>query len=152
MVLKIQKFFSPVFSTSIILVSFMAVACLPFGTGTFLDVNQQPGTEKPETPAQSAYQFVGDQTDLEMHRGLPVGFTQEGYPFRGSPDAPFTLVDFSDYLCPFCGRHFDQALPALPQTYGAPDMVSFVFPDLPLTSLYPAGHSAAFYAREQEVF
>ena len=30
--------------------------------------------------------------------GIPVGFTAEGYPYRGAAEAPVILVEYSDYL------------------------------------------------------
>ena len=45
---------------------------------------------------------------VETYQGTPVGFTADGHPFRGKPDAPLTLVEYTDYLCPFCERYFSQ--------------------------------------------
>ena len=56
----------------------------------------------------------------------------EGYPTWGNANAPVTLVEFSDFQCPFCSK----ALPTLKQikeAYG-PDKVKIVFRDLPLPS------------------
>jgi protein-disulfide isomerase len=56
----------------------------------------------------------------------------EGYPTWGSPKAAVTIVEFSDFECPFCSR----ALPVLDQIkkeYG-PDKVRIVFRDMPLPS------------------
>ncbi len=84
--------------------------------------------------------------------GLEVGFTEEGYPYRGSHDAPVTLIEYSDYACPFCGRYTEQNLPTLLEQYGVTGQVKFVFRDLPLVSLHPAApaaHTAAICAGEQ---
>src|SRR2546425_1069148 len=88
-------------------------AMTPAGTGT-----QSP----PRDQAVAA---------LETYQGTPVGFTADGYPFRGNPNAPLTLVEYSDYLCPFCGGYFRQTLPALLEHYGRTGQVQFVFHDFP---------------------
>ena len=48
---------------------------------------------------------------VETYQGIPVGFTEEGYPFIGDPNASVILEEYSDYLCPFCGRYFNQTFP-----------------------------------------
>src|SRR5262249_62336521 len=48
---------------------------------------------------------------VETYQGTSVGFTAEGLAFRGKPDAPLTLVEYTDYLCPFCERYFSQTMP-----------------------------------------
>ena len=84
--------------------------------------------------------------------GLEVGFTEEGYPYRGNPDATVTLIEYSDYACPFCGRYTTQNAPSLLEQYGATGQVRFIFREFPLVSLHPTapvGHAAAFCAGEQ---
>ncbi len=87
-----------------------------------------------------------------MLDGVPVGFTKEGYPYRGSPGAAVTLVEYSDYLCPFCGRHATQTAPALLDKYVRGGQMKCVFRDLPIASLHPTapqGHIAALCVAEQ---
>jgi protein-disulfide isomerase len=42
-------------------------------------------------------------------RELPyqTGVTPEGEPYKGSPDAPLKLVEYSDFLCSHCGNFAD---------------------------------------------
>ncbi len=88
----------------------------------------------------------------ETYQDLPVGFTDDGYAFVGNPDAAVTLEEWSDYLCPFCGRHFNQTLPGLLDQYVRTGKVKLVFRDFPLVSLHPTapkGHVAALCVGEQ---
>lgn len=81
-----------------------------------------------------------------------MGFTTEGYPYRGDPKAAVTVEEYSDYLCPFCGRHFNDTLPALLEKYGAAGQVKYVYRDFPIASLHPKaakGHEAALCVAEQ---
>ncbi|MFN2214648.1 MAG: DsbA family protein [Anaerolineales bacterium] len=83
---------------------------------------------------------------------MPVGFTEEGFPYRGDPEAPVVLEEFSDYLCPFCGRHYNETLPTLLENYVAEGQVQYIFRDMPLVSLHPnapIGHRAAICAGQQ---
>jgi protein-disulfide isomerase len=81
------------------------------------------------------------------------GFNEDGHPRLGDADAPVTLVEFSDYLCPFCGRHFTDTKPLLIEQYAASGAVNFVFRDFPIEDLHPnapAGHAAGLCVAEQD--
>ncbi len=75
-----------------------------------------------------------------------------GKPSLGREDAPVTMVEFSDYQCPFCKRHFLTVLPIIKKEYIDTGKVRYVFRDFPIASLHPQakkGHEAAYCAREQ---
>jgi protein-disulfide isomerase len=73
-------------------------------------------------------------------------------PARGPANAPVTLIEFSDFQCPFCAR-VGPTLKKLEETY--PGQIRLVFRDLPLLNLHKnAGHAAeaAACANEQGKF
>ncbi|HEX9667137.1 MAG TPA: DsbA family protein [Thermodesulfobacteriota bacterium] len=53
-------------------------------------------------------------------------------PVKGDPKAPVTVIEFSDYQCPFCKRFYDQVLPSLENEYISKGKVRLVFRDYPL--------------------
>src|SRR3989344_7101547 len=67
-------------------------------------------------------------------------------PVLGSKSAKVTIVEFSDYECPFCGRHFEQTYPQLKKDYIDTGKVQLVFKDFPL-SFHPQAQKAAEAAR-----
>jgi len=76
-------------------------------------------------------------------------------PVKGDPNAPLTIIEFSDFQCPFCARFYSQTLPLLEENYIDTGKVKLVFKDLPLDRLHPnarATHIAAECANEQGKF
>jgi protein-disulfide isomerase len=61
----------------------------------------------------------------------------------GRPDAPVTIVEFSDYQCPFCQRFFAATLPTLKTEYIDAGKVRYVFRDYPIDKLHPLARKAA---------
>jgi protein-disulfide isomerase len=66
---------------------------------------------------------------------------------RGSPNAPVTMIEFSDYQCPYCKRYSDQTVPELLKDYVQTGKVRYVFRDFPLTQIHPLAAKAAEAAR-----
>lgn len=65
----------------------------------------------------------------------------EGFPSIGPEDAPITIVEFSDYQCPYCRRWHEQVYEQLLASY--PGKIKFVYRHLPLTSIHPDAFDAA---------
>ena len=63
----------------------------------------------------------------------------------GPADAPITIIEFSDYECPFCTRWHAEVWPRLQEAY--PDQVRLVYRDFPLYSIHPNAGPAAEAAR-----
>ena len=53
-------------------------------------------------------------------------------PFLGEADAIVTLVEFSDYQCPFCSRHYKQVMPELLKNFVDNGKLKYVMFELPL--------------------
>jgi len=49
----------------------------------------------------------------------------------GKADAPVTIVEFSNYLCPHCKHHAEQSLPLIFKNYVDTGKVRYIFRDLP---------------------
>ena len=72
-------------------------------------------------------------------------------PMIGDKNAPVTIVEFSDYECPFCKQYFTQTYPQLKKDYVDTGKVKIAFRNLPL-SFHQNAHKqaqAALCARDQ---
>jgi protein-disulfide isomerase len=105
-----------------------------------------------DAPASEPAASTAGSVSPQAYGGIETGFTAEGYPYLGGPNAPVILEEWSDYLCPFCARHFNETLPSLIEEYVATGKVKLVFRDFPIPSLHPAaplGAQAANCVAEQ---
>jgi len=67
-------------------------------------------------------------------------------PPRGEEDAPVTMIEFSDFQCPFSARHFQQVFPQIEKEYIAAGKVKYYFRNFPL-SIHQYAQKAAEAAR-----
>ena len=92
-----------------------------------------------------ARDWVGEepaQTPTPQLGNLVVGnVSVDDDPALGPDDALVTIIQFSDFQCPFSKRYFDETEQLILSNYG--DQVSYVFRDFPLTSIHPQAQKAA---------
>lgn len=53
-------------------------------------------------------------------------------PAQGADDAPVTIIEFADFRCGFCLRHFTQTLPILKEEYIEMGKVRYVYRNFPI--------------------
>lgn len=68
-------------------------------------------------------------------------FSASDDPARGPQTAPITIVEFSDFQCPYCRSWEQQVWPQLQAAYGS--QIRLVYRDFPLTSIHPEAKPAA---------
>jgi len=111
-----------------------------------LGAAQKAGTLTP-SPTQQPTQPPGPQ----LIQGL-----LDDDPVKGNPDATVTIVEFSDFQCPFCQRFHQTTLPLILENYVDTGKVKFVYRDYPIVGLHPNGAIptalAAECADEQGMF
>ena len=91
-----------------------------------LDVTQAPEAVAP-----------APKTNVDM-KALATGGHAEG-----AANAPVTMIEFSDFQCPFCGRFFEDAYPQIKKDYIDTGKVQLIFRNFPLTSIHPNAQPAA---------
>lgn len=85
----------------------------------------------------------------------PVDVSNGQLPLLGDKDAKVTIVEFSDFECPFCKQMFDEALPQIKKEYIDTGKAKLAFRHYPLTSIHPNAQKsseAAECANEQDKF
>ncbi|SRR6266700_379468 len=100
------------------------------------------------------YQQLSQKSPIELFFTKPeaphidVTYTKDS-PIKGPKDAPVTIIEFTDFQCPWCKRSQD-SVKATEQAYG--NKIKFVDRMFPLTSMHPRAMpsaEAAYCAKEQ---
>jgi protein-disulfide isomerase len=97
-----------------------------------------------------------DLANLRATLGRPRPIVElKGAPQKGNADAQVALIEFSDYECPFCIRHFRETMPLIEKNYIATGKILYVFRDYPIDQLHPQAvkaHEAARCGAEQDKY
>jgi len=73
----------------------------------------------------------------------PTIVSIEGGATKGNKDAKVTLVEFTDYQCPFCSRHLRDTLPQIDNDYVKTGKIRYVLREFPLEAIHPLAFKAA---------
>jgi protein-disulfide isomerase len=99
-------------------------------------LQQQRGS----TLAKEYIQGLRAKASIEIHIDAPRVDVRATGPSLGPNDAPVTIIEFSDYQCPYCSR----AEPVIKQILERyPSEVRLVFRHFPLEQMHPQARGAA---------
>ena len=73
---------------------------------------------------------------------IDVTYTKDS-PVKGPANAPVTVIEFTDFQCPFCGRNFQQTYPQIYNDYVKTGKVKYISRNFPLESIHPFAFKAA---------
>ena len=109
------------------------------------EISNQPQAAVDNVPAPSP------QPEQQEIRRYSV--PEDDDPVFGPADAPITIIEFSDYECPYCKKWHLEVWPRLQEAY--PDQIRLVYRDFPLAQIHPNATPAAAAANcagEQDSF
>jgi len=108
---------------------------------------------EPEYVTRSQLQDLLSRAQPAAPQKLIVSLDDD--PMIGNPNAPVTIVESSDFECPFCARFHQQTLPLIMENYVETGAVNIVYRDFPIDSIHPnarIAHIASECADEQGMF
>ena len=155
--------------TKIIVGAVIAIAAATFAAGFVLGSSSSEVSSDDLAKSDLADQIAALEKKLDNVQAptpaaqvraqpTPTGILQislDDDPVLGDPDAPITIVEFSDFQCPFCKRWYSDTLSQITEDFIDTGKVKLVYRDLPLDSLHPnarSTHIAAECADEQGKF
>jgi len=86
-----------------------------------------------------AKQTTQEQFGPQIIRNISI----DDDPMKGNPNASITIVEFSDFQCPFCAKFHQSTLAQIEQDYISTGKVNFVYRDFPIQSIHPNAVTAA---------
>ena len=135
----------------------LVIGVAAFFAGSYIsNLNSNQISEKDLDDAIAKLELKILQSQLPTKQPqLPVKISADNDPIIGELDAPITIIEFSDFQCPFCARFHTQTLPLILEEYIEQGKVKLVFRDFPIQSIHPnalPASVAAECANEQGKF
>jgi len=94
-------------------------------------------------PLTADAQGLSDPGNTGTKPGEKVNVELGSSPALGNKSAKVVFVEFTDYQCPFCGRHYSETFLQIKKDYIDTGLVLYVLKDFPLNSIHPEAQKAA---------
>lgn len=142
-------------STTPILITLLVIAAFLIGTMytkiSYLEKGGATGTTGTGTGTSAG---VANQPAAPAP-GQKVDVSTGHLPILGNKDAKVTIVEFSDFQCPYCEAYFNDAEKGIIKDYVNTGKAKFAYRHLPLVQIHPNAYKAASAsecANEQKKF
>jgi len=86
--------------------------------------------------------YIETDDNQRIQPDLKININIDDDPIKGNKDAPVTIIEFSDFQCPYCSKFYMQILPQLEENYIKTGKVRFIYKDFPL-SFHPLAQKTA---------
>jgi len=125
----------------------VAVGIAAFFAGLYVsEANSNKITQAEFNDAISRIESKIDNLQAFDNQPKVVKISTDDDPIRGNQNAPITIIEFSDYQCPFCARFYTQTLPLIMEEYIEQGKAKLVYRDFPIQSSHPNAMPAAVAA------
>ena len=131
--------------TGLIIGLVVAVGVGSFFAGLYLsNINSDKISQKEldDALAKLELKLLQDKLPTQQPTG-PLKISADDDPTLGNPNAIITIIEFSDYQCPFCAKFHKDTLPQLKENYISTGKANFVYRDFPIQSIHPNAVPAA---------
>ena len=141
----------------LIIITIITIGVAAFFAGSYSsNLNSDQISEKDLDDAIAKIELKILQNQLPTkQQSPPLKISEDNDPIIGNMDAEITIIEFSDFQCPFCARFHVQTLPTIMDEYINKGTVKLVFRDFPIQSIHPnalPASVAAECANEQKKF
>ena len=93
---------------------------------------------------------LAELTDNQKVNNEPIEVSEDDDEVLGDSNAKVTVIEFSDYQCPFCKKFYEETLPQLKKDYINTGKVKLIYRDYPLSSIHPKAQSLLKQLNVQE--
>ena len=93
---------------------------------------ETPSSAEGEVAEEPSPSTEAEQASVSAENTYQEGFTDQGEPFRGDPNAPVVIEEFSSYQCPFCTKYFLESYPLVVSNHVETGQALYIFRDFPL--------------------
>ncbi len=111
---------------------------------------------------QAQQQRVKPKEKIKLSKEEWQEITKDPFAVKGKKDAPVTIVEFTDYQCPFCNRYVNEAYPEIIKNYVDKGKVRYILRNLPLPfhkyskeaaiAAYCAGKQGKYWEMHDKLF
>ncbi|MFB5606155.1 MAG: DsbA family protein [Nitrosarchaeum sp.] len=127
-----------------LIIGTIAVAIISaFFGGYVVGVNS---AEPEQIYIQNSEDVLGTTDNKQVTKPQTIMVSLDDDPMIGNPNAPITMIEFSDFQCPFCKRFHDETLPLIKTNYIDTGKIKFVYRDFPINNIHKNALPAALAA------